>query len=382
MPPAKIGIVGGGQLGKMLCLEAKKMGYQVVVLDPTVASPASQVADRQIVASFSDKESIRQLAKDTDVVTYEFEHIDSEILIDLEAEGYTVYPSGKTLQIIQNKYTQKSFLLQGGLPIPRFSPVSSVQDIEANIKKYGLPLVLKTCTGGYDGKGNAVIRSLEDIENCYSDLGQGKVPLMIEEFIDFQKEVSIVVARNLNGQIVHYPVVENIHHNSILHLTKAPGQVCKEVEDKIKDISIAVMELFEDIGVFCIEMFVTKDKEVYINEIAPRPHNSGHYTIEGCITSQYEQQLRAITGMPLGSPRQILPAVMVNILGNSEVRGNYGFEGIDHVLDGEGVYLHLYCKHKTQNLKKIGHITVINEDIDKAESLALKALDKIKIVSL
>ncbi len=379
-PPAKIGIVGGGQLGKMMATEAKRMGYYVAVLDPTPASPASQVVDRQLIAPFADQQAIRKLAEQTDVLTFEFEHIDADILCDLESEGYNICPSGTTLKKIKNKYIQKSLLAEAGLPVPEFSKVDSIEDIEQKIEEFGLPIMLKACFGGYDGKGNYLIKHKEEIKTAYHLLQ--KNDLMIEKFIDFTTELSIMVARDLQGNTKYYPVVENTHEDNILRITRVPAGIDQDVIRKIEAITEKTLDVLDDAGVYCIEMFLDKNREIYINEIAPRPHNSGHYTIEGCSTSQYEQLIRVITGMPLGSTKLLSPCVMVNILGDETVDGAYTFEGIEKVLANEETYLHLYGKHLTTKLKKVGHLTVLNNSVDEAERIALDALKEIKFKPL
>jgi 5-(carboxyamino)imidazole ribonucleotide synthase len=380
MPPGKIGIVGGGQLGRMLSYEGKRMGYYVSVLDPTPSCPAGQVSDNQIVASFTDYNAIRKLAESVDVLTYEFEHINADILCELESEGYKIYPSGNTLKKIQNKLIQKQLLNEAGLPVPSFKKVESKEDILNTIQKYGLPVLLKTCHGGYDGKGNIVIKDINDVDKAYEAFKDRE--LMVEQFIDFKCELSIIVGRGLDNSITTFPVVENVHKDSILILTKVPAQIDDLIKDKVEYVGKKVVDVLDDYGVFCIEMFLDQKGEVYINEIAPRPHNSGHYTIEACETSQYEQLLRIITGLPQGSTKLISPCAMVNILGNNEVFGEYTFNGFENVLLEENVYIHIYGKRFTQNLKKIGHITVLNESRDTAVIKAQKALDKIKIKPL
>lgn len=379
-PPAQIGIIGGGQLGKMLTVEAKRMGYYVTILDPTPASPAGQVADHQIVASFSDAIAIKKLAEQTDVITYEFEHINADMLCCLESEGYSVFPSGRTLKKIQNKYNQKLLLAQKGLPVPSFYKVNNEEDIMEKLEKLGSPLVLKTCSGGYDGKGNIIVRDKKDIAMAYDMLREQE--LMAEQLIEFTKELSIVVARDFSGKTVYYPTVENIHKDSILHLTRVPADIDDDVKEQVEDIATKVLDVLDDVGVFCIEMFLDSNGRIYINEIAPRPHNSGHYTIEGCITSQFEQLIRIVAGMPLGSVKLISPCVMVNILGNDTVQGKYTFEGIESALTEEGCYIHLYGKHATGKFKKIGHITVLDDILEKAEEKALRALKSIEIKPL
>lgn len=379
-PPAKIGIVGGGQLGKMITAEAKRMGYHVTVLDPTPQSPAAQVADKQIIASFMDRSAIKKLAADCDVVTYEFEHINSDMLIELETEGYNIYPSGNSLKNVQDKYIQKEMLKNAGIPVPDYVIVENTHDMMRCIDTLGLPFILKTRKGGYDGKGNFVVKTKEQIGQVLEEF-KG-YDLMAEKFINFEQELSIIVARDLNNNYTTYPIVENLHENSILHLTKAPANISDEIKKKVTKVAQMVMEVLDDYGVFCIEMFLTPNGEVYVNEIAPRPHNSGHYTIEACITSQFEQLVRVITGMPLGSPQLISPCAMVNILGNDTVQGSYSVEGLEEVLGDEGVFPHLYGKHSTKNMKKIGHITVLNESVRVAEEKALRALEKIKLKPL
>ncbi|KUO63792.1 MAG: phosphoribosylaminoimidazole carboxylase [Gracilibacter sp. BRH_c7a] len=379
-PPAKIGIVGGGQLGKMMAAEAKRMGYYVAVLDPTPASPASQVVDHQIIASFSDQQAIRKLAEQTDVITFEFEHIDADILCDLESEGYNVCPSGTTLKKIKNKYIQKSLLAEAGLPVPEFSKVDSLEDLEHKIEEFGLPIMLKACYGGYDGKGNYLIKHKEDIKTAYNLLQKNE--LMLEKFVDFKTELSIMVGSDLQGNIRYFPVAENTHEENILKITRVPASIDQDIVEKIQAITEKTLAVLDDAGVYCIEMFLGKNREIYINEIAPRPHNSGHYTIEACVTSQYEQLIRIITGMPLGSTKLLSPCVMVNILGDSKVDGPYTFEGIEKVLAEEETYLHLYGKHATTKMKKVGHLTVLNASVDEAERIALEALTKIKFKPL
>lgn len=379
-PPARIGIIGGGQLGRMLTMAAKRMGYFVVILDPNVGSPAGQVADKQIAASFSDRQAIRRLAELTDVVTYEFEHIDADMLCEIESEGYAVYPSATTLRNIQDKYRQKTLLSNAGLPVPAFYRVKNREDLMQKLEDFGLPVMLKTCSGGYDGKGNFVIREKSDVEAAYNALK--KNDLMLEKYIEFTKELSIIIARDFSGEIKYYPVVENIHKDNILRITKVPAYIDDVLEVKIKSIAQKILKTLNDVGVFCIEMFLDTRGDIYINEIAPRPHNSGHYTIEACVTSQFEQLIRIITGMPLGSTELLSPCVMVNILGNDTVCGRYTFEGIENVLAKEKVYLHLYGKSSTANMRKLGHITVLDDCVKKAEEKALQVLENIKIKPL
>lgn len=373
-PPSNIGIVGGGQLGRMLALEAKRMGYNVIVLDPTENCPAVQVCDEQIKAKFSDITALRELAIKTDVITYEYEHIDVDMLSLIEKDGYKVYPSSNTLKMIQNKYIQKTRLSDAGIKVPNFYSVNSLDELKEIFYKLDGRLVLKTCTGGYDGKGNAIIKDINQIEEAYNEFAHAE--LMAEEFVDYIKEVSIMVARNHKG-IVFYPVAENIHEDSILIKSTIPADISDETEEKIKDVAKRVVEVLDDYGIFCIEFFVDSNSNVLVNEIAPRPHNSGHYSIEGCVTSQFEQLIRIVTGMPLGSTKLRAPSVMYNLLGTQDVDGEYLVQGIDSILAMEDCHPHLYGKAESKYLRKMGHITALGDSTYDADLKAKKALDLI-----
>ena len=374
----KVGIIGGGQLGKMIIIEAKKMGFYVIILDPTPSCPADSIADEHIIAEFDDKKGVRKLADKADVITYEFEHIGVKILKELEDEGHKIYPTAASLEIIQNKYRQKELLQKNRIPVPEFFKISCIDDIKKAGEKFSYPLMLKSCTGGYDGKGNAVINSLEDISTAYKELGAGKSTLMVEEFIPFNKEISVLTCRGIDGDIVVYPVGENDHQNNILYETRVPADISSKLTEEAMDLAHQVMEVFSGVGMFCVEMFLTKDDKLMINEVAPRPHNSGHYTIEGCVTSQFEQHIRAITGLPLGDTTLIRPTVMRNILGTGNT-GDALVIGIDKALQIKGVKTHIYDKKVTRPGRKMGHITVTADILSEAVEKALKASDLIKI---
>lgn len=375
-PPARIGVVGGGQLGRMLAMVAKRMGYEIWILDPAPNSPAGQVSDHQIVAQFSDAAAVRELAANTDILTYEFEQIDADILCELEEEGLVVCPSGRTLQKIKDKFIQKTLLKEAGLPVPDFWPVNSKEDVLNLLKNKGR-LVLKTCSGGYDGKGYWFLKDQADVEEAFQAF-KG-LHLMAEAHIDFKMEISILAARGKNGVTRFYPVAENQHQDGILYLTRVPARISETVAMKAKEVAQGVLETLNDYGLYCIEMFLTQDDQIYINEIAPRPHNSGHYTIEACKTSQYEQLIRVLAGLPLGSTELITPCAMVNILGDGKVQGTYEVAGLEEAMLEEDVFVHLYNKKNTDKRKKLGHITVLAEDTDLAEAKALRAIRKIKI---
>lgn len=373
-PPSTIGIVGGGQLGKMMAVEAKRMGFKVIVLDPKRNSPASQVSDEQILANFNDKWALNELARKSDVITYEFEHIDADSLSEIEERGYPVYPSAKTLKRIKNKFEQKTMLDKIGVSVPKFFSIKNINDLERAYNELGGKLILKTCTDGYDGKGNIVIKNMDELYTAY-EVFKG-FELIAEEFIDFDKEVSILIAKD-NNEICFYPVAENVHKNSILIKTTVPARVSNDINEKIRVIGKKIMDELDDVGVFCIEFFVDSNGRVLVNEIAPRPHNSGHYTIEGCKTSQFEQIVRIVCGLPLGSTELRMPCAMYNILGCSKTSGAYKIRGVENVLSIPDCHFHLYGKPETDHLKKIGHITVLNENVDKADLIAEAALNSI-----
>ena len=374
----KIGIIGGGQLGKMMILEAKKMGFYVTILDPTEFCPAHSIADRHLIADFDDREAIRELAELSDLITYEFEHIDSGILKELEAENYKVYPTAHSLEIIQNKYRQKNVLKDDGIAVPDFKKVESREDIKEAALEFGYPLMLKSCTGGYDGKGNALIEKEAEIAAAFKELGAGKTPLMAERYIPFKKEISIIAARGLEGEMRVYPIGENDHRDNILYETKVPAEISPELKNEAEEFAREVLKVFEGIGIFCVEMFVTEADELLVNEIAPRPHNSGHYTIEGCVTSQFEEHIRAISGLPLGDTGLLRPTVMRNILGSGS-EGEAEVVGLDPALSVKGVKAHIYQKTIARPGRKMGHLTVTAEDLEKAAERALKASQLIDI---
>jgi 5-(carboxyamino)imidazole ribonucleotide synthase len=377
----KIGIIGGGQLGQMMLLEAKKLGFYVTVLDPTPDCPAHSLCDEHIIADFNDKKAFRELAEKSDVITYEFEHIDAEALLELEKENFKVYPTAKSLQVIQDKLTQKSVMAQNNLPVPDFMAVADMKDMEEAGKVYGYPYMLKARTGGYDGKGNAVVHSVTDIENAYNALGGGQLKLMAEKMIDFRMETSVLACRSLNGDIAVYPVGDNRHRDSILHETLVPADISEEATKNAMLVAQRVMEVFDGIGMFCVEMFVTNDDEILINEVAPRPHNSGHYTIEGCVTSQFENHIRAVIGLPLGDTSLIRPTVMINLLGDTHYEGETIVKGLYEALSLKGVAVHIYGKRQSKPKRKMGHITATAETVEKAKELAEKAYNAMWIIS-
>jgi 5-(carboxyamino)imidazole ribonucleotide synthase len=371
----KIGIIGGGQLGKMMALEAKKLGFFVSVLDPTPGCPASQVGCEQIVADFYDAQKIRELVTKSDISTYEIEHINTNVLKDLAKEGYTVHPSPEVLEIIKDKSLQKKMLIRNNIPTARWKMVE--KNLVSEIADFGLPAVQKSCRGGYDGRGVLVLRTEEDIK------GALKCDSFLEELVDIDRELAVMVARSTRGEIKWYPVVEMAFDEraNICDTVIAPARVDPKICQTASEIAVSCVEALGGTGIFGIEMFLTKAGKVLVNEIAPRPHNSGHYTIEACATSQFEQHIRAIAGLPLGSAELFFPAVMVNILGEEGYEGRPLYEGIEDVLAIPGASVHIYGKKTTKPFRKMGHVTIVDRDINRALERAEIAKRKLKVKS-
>jgi 5-(carboxyamino)imidazole ribonucleotide synthase len=374
-----LGIIGGGQLGKMIGIEAKRMSLNLAYLDPDRTCPASTIADQLIVSDYKDEKSILDLADKSDVLTYEIELANSSVLKDLESKGLPVHPSPAVLNTIQNKLRQKKFLKSKGIPVPDFEEVISIDQARRICKDSDYPLVLKACEDSYDGRGNYLIRSSRDIEKGIRYFEGRKC--MIEKFIHFTKEVSVMVARNTRGQIASFPVVHNIHKNNILDTTIVPAGINKTVETNARSIAEKVVKSLKGVGIFGIEMFLENNK-LLINEIAPRPHNSGHYSIEACSVSQFELHIRAILGLPLVKPRLLSPAVMTNILGIPNYSGNYSITGIDKAFAVPGMKLHLYGKRITKPQRKLGHFTITAESTQEALSRARRVRKLLRVGKL
>ncbi len=372
--PKRIGIVGGGQLGRMLTIPAKEMGFNVTVLDATAHCPAAQVGAKQIIGALTDPKAIHKLAKGSDILTFEIEHIDAETLDALTKEGRIVHPSPKTLQTIKDKLLQKQFLNKNNIPTAPYVEVKTKENILDAVSKFDYPLVLKSRFGGYDGRGNALIQNENDIASAFEKLGRND--LYIEQFVQFNKELAVMVARSTKGDIKTYPVVETVHKNSILHYVLAPAPITKSLQQTAEKFAVEVMKHLGGAGVFGVEMFLKKNGEIFVNEIAPRVHNSGHYTIEASVTSQFENHIRAIAGLPLGETAMKTPAAaMVNILG--ERKGKAMLEGLEKALAIQGVSVHIYGKAETRPERKMGHITVVGNNVKEClrkAKLARKAI--------
>ncbi|MCL2227084.1 MAG: 5-(carboxyamino)imidazole ribonucleotide synthase [Oscillospiraceae bacterium] len=378
----KIGIVGGGQLGKMMILEAKRLGFYVVTLDPSKDCPSQSVSDELIVANLDDVSAYARLARKVDVITYEWELINAQALEELASMGHPVYPSIASLKIIQNKFMQNQALLENDIPVPSFARIDGVAAIKrlGDPSKFGYPMMLKTTLGGYDGKGVALVRTEADAGIAYVSLGGGKVELMAEEFVDYDMEISIIACRGIDGSKVIYPAAENIHVNSILDTTVAPARISQSTVGKAIKLADKVMEVFEGVGTFGIEMFVTKKGDVLVNEIAPRPHNSGHYTIEACFANQFENHIRAITGLPLGNVELSKPAVMINLLGESD--GEARLVGAQEAYKDPNIRIHLYGKTNSKQGRKMGHFTAVDETVEGAMQRAEKARKIVKVIGV
>ena len=372
-----LGIIGGGQLGMMITEAAKKMPQhisKIIVLDPTENCPAVQVGAEQIIADFKNKDAIIDLANKSDIITYEIESGDSSILKSVE-KNTEVNPSPDTLSIIQDKLLQKSFLLKNEIPVPEFIKINDIKDVKEGLKNFGYPVLLKARRDAYDGRGNFKINTEDEIQKAF-DYFKGQ-KLLLEKFVPFKMEVSVIASRNTKGQIKTYPLVENVHEHNILRETIAPARVTEKIAKKSEDIAKKIMAVLKGAGVFGIEMFVTQDDDIVINEIAPRVHNSGHHTLQSSETSQFEQHLRAILGLELGNTNLIHNTVMYNILGSKEFEGEYKSLKISE----DNLFLKMYGKKISKPLRKLGHFNLVgthNESIEqllqKLEGLKEKAI--------
>jgi len=365
-----LGIIGGGQLGMMITEAAKKMPEhisKIIVLDPTENCSAAQVGAEQIIADFKNKDAIVDLANKSDIITYEIESGDSDVLKSVEKHA-EINPSPETLRIIQDKFLQKSFLLENDILIPEFIKIERIEDIKEGLKNFGYPALLKARRDAYDGRGNFKINAEDEIQKAF-DYFKGQ-SLMLEKFVPFKMEVSVIASRNTKGQIKTYPLVENIHEENILRETIAPARVTEKVTKKAEQIAEKIMAVLKGAGTFGIEMFVTQDDNIVINEIAPRVHNSGHHTLQSSETSQFEQHLRAILGLELGNTKLIHNTIMYNILGTKGFEGEYK----SITLSESNVYLKMYGKQISKPLRKLGHFNLVAKNGETVEEL----LEKLK----
>jgi 5-(carboxyamino)imidazole ribonucleotide synthase len=373
-PVARIGIIGGGQLGRMMVKAAKRIGCTCVVLDPTPNSPAGQVSGHQIVGNYHDPAALRELAESCDITTFDIEDIDTDTLRELARAGRRIFPCPGLLADIQDKLRQKQVLTEAGIPTAGF--VAADSPSAEQFAGFGYPLVQKARRGGYDGRGVEILRSADEFGRHLP------VPSLLERFIPAEKELAVMVARGQDGEVRCYPVVEMCFRagENILDMLLAPARIPPEVATAARQLAIDTVEALAGVGIFGIELFLTKDGELLVNEVAPRTHNSGHYTIEACMTDQFEQHLRAITGLPLGATDLLMPAAMINLLGKPGYSGRPIIHGLRAALSISGVSLHLYGKASTRAHRKMGHVTVLDRDIEQARAKAERVRDLIRIV--
>jgi 5-(carboxyamino)imidazole ribonucleotide synthase len=364
VPGPTLGVVGGGQLGRMLAEAAAPLGVETIVLDPTPDCPAAPVARDQIVGDFDDPAAIGRLADRTDALTYEIELADPDHLADAsEAADVPVHPTPGTLRTIQDKFLEKEMLTGAGIPVPEYRRVDSVADLEAAVEEFGA-VMLKAREGGYDGRGNVPVRSPEEAEDAIDTVGSVDDPAALAEaFVDFEREVSVIGVQG-DGEVRTFPVGENVHEEEILRETVVPARTSDDVKERAQSVARDVLDALDGRGVFGIELFETPEGDILVNEIAPRPHNSGHWSIEGAVTSQFEQHARAVLGWPLGSTRQRAPTVSANVLGTVDEPRPAELGGVEAVLEREAAHLHWYGKDEVRPLRKMGHVTATDEDGD------------------
>ncbi len=367
LPGQTVGVLGSGQLGRMFAIAARRMGYRVHTLSPDSDTPTGQVADVEINAAYDDLDAVRRFAQSVDVVTFEFENVLSATAA-AAAEWVPVRPSGNVLHITQHRLREKTFLASKGFPVTPFAHVRNVDELRAALDKFGCPAVLKTAGWGYDGKGQVKIATHDQAASAWQQLNGSEA--VLEAFVDFEQECSVVAARGVDGTVVDFGVVTNRHANHILDVTIAPGLVSPNVASEAIKIAHAVLETLEVVGVLCVEFFVTREQKLMINELAPRPHNSGHFSFDASVTSQFEQQLRAICGLPLGSTELLRPAAMANLLGDGWSKGEPDWAAACAL---PNVKLHLYGKAEARPGRKMGHLTALADTPQAAEQMVVEA---------
>lgn len=367
-PPAVIGVFGSGQLGRMLALAARAMGYRIHTYSPDRDSPTGQIADCEVCAPYEDLDAVRKFVRQVDVITFEFENVAAAVAQVAAEEGIPVRPGGHVLHTTQQRLREKQFLRSAGLPVTPFAAVHSEEELQEAVAQIGTPAILKTAAFGYDGKGQMRIDAPEQALSAWNAIGRQAA--ILEGFVDFACELSVVAARGIDGAFVHWGVIENVHRNHILDLSVAPAQLDPRLACEAIELARAVLEKLEVVGVLCVEMFLDRRGRLLINELAPRPHNSGHLTIEASITGQFEQQARAICGLPLGATDLLRPAAMANLLGDLWSNGEPAWSA---ALAIPGVKLHLYGKKEPRAGRKMGHLTALAGTIEAARTKVLQA---------
>lgn len=373
LPGQTIGVLGGGQLGRMMALAARRMGYRIVVLDPNPRCPTAQVSDGVVVGALDDRESAIHLAKQVDVITLDTEHVPAEILDELEKHA-PVRPNAAVLRTIQDRQTQKQFLDRLGVPQADWAPVTSELDLRASLERFGGGGIIKHRRAGYDGKGQLRADKVSEASAGWAWL-RG-TDAVIEEIVPFAREISAVIARSVLGEIRAFPIAENVHRRHILHTTRAPAQLSREAQQHVSDIALTIAEALGHIGVLAVEMFELPDGRLLVNEIAPRTHNSGHFTWGACATSQFEQHVRAICGLRLADPRPLSGAVMVNLIGDLWAKGQPAWRT---VLDRPEAHLHLYGKELAAPGRKMGHVLLLDDDTDRGLETAEQLIQSLTV---
>jgi len=372
-PGAALGVLGGGQLGRMFAIAARRMGYRVHTFSPDDDSPAGQVADLEVTATYEDLEALRTFARGVEVVTFEFENVPIEAIDAVEALA-PVRPSGVALHTAQQRAREKTFLADRGVPTAPFAAAATLDELWDAVARVGTPAVIKTAAFGYDGKGQHKVATPADVEHIWTAIGHQ--PAVVEKFINLQAEISIVAARGVDGEMAAFPPFENRHRNHILDLTTVPAAVSPAVGTRAVEITRTILEELQYVGVLCVEFFVSTDGELLVNELAPRPHNSGHLTFDAATTSQFEQQVRAICGLPLGAPDIPRPAAMANLLGDLWVDGEPNWAAACRFTD---VKLHLYGKSSPRPGRKMGHLTAVGKTVQDAQERVIAARDALLI---
>lgn len=374
-----LGILGGGQLGKMLLTETRKWDIKTHVLDPSAAAPCRIACDTFVQGDFNDFETVYTFGKKVDVLTFEIEHVNVEALEKLENEGVKVFPSSETLHIIQDKSKQKTFYNNNLIPTAPFTIFKDKYKLLQAVakQKVSFPFVWKKNTGGYDGMGVKVVKTNEDLDTIID------APCLVEDFIPFKNELAVIVARNVQGEVKTYPVVEMEFHpeaNQVEYVL-CPARISEDVSSKAQQIAIKISNKLKHVGLLAVEMFLTKENKILVNEMAPRPHNSGHFSIEASYTNQFEQHLRAILNLPLGSTTSKLAAVMVNLVGAAGYMGDPVYKNLETILAMPGVTPHIYGKKQTRPFRKMGHVTIVDIDINQARNRAEEVKKMIKVIS-
>lgn len=369
----KVGVLGGGQLGRMMIQEAVNYDVQIHCLDPDPNAPCSNLAQSFTVGSLQDFDTVYNFGKNKDVITVEIEHVNIEALEKLEAEGIKVFPQPAILKMVQDKGLQKTFYAENNIPTPPFHLVNNKSEIDTFIPEF--PFMQKMRKGGYDGKGVTPLRSAADLEKAFD------VPSVLESFVDFEKELAVIVSRNEKGETAVFPTVECEFSSeaNLVEFLFAPAHISSELENKAKELAVQIIEKLGMVGILAVELFLTRSGELLVNEIAPRPHNSGHHTIECNVTSQFEQHLRTVLNLPPGSTRMIQPGVMINLLGEKGFEGNAVYKNLEEAMAIPGVKAHIYGKAQTKSFRKMGHVTIVAEKLEDAKNTGRKVKNLIRV---